>query len=276
MLEDLAYFNTKIKVDGTNKLRRKEAIFDQIINQLPPNSDTYCIKHNKKKDIFTVKRDVKRRPALRRKYNSSITLSPTGDKFYQRYDYKRYLFKYNPYYQCKNQIFISDTVNDTFIANAGDYHQVINDTYQRYGRGRPDPNPFMLEYYWTIKPDHKNVACNMTTFVDLTPAECKLIAFIQTDTPGKVQVNTTISIFAAHRTVRGYSGILRQANHIRRIKMPNKYLTKLRAKYKDFKLTEFDQHAFPPTLTYSYWLMNDLHTYPHYSWPKFWFGIFGP
>ena len=54
----------------------------------------------------------------------------------------------------------------------------------------------------------------MTTYVDLTPAEGKLIAFIQNDTPGKVQVNTTIGIFAVLRTVRGYGSILRQANHI--------------------------------------------------------------
>ena len=46
----------------------------------------------------------------------------------------------------------------------------------------------MLEYYWTIKLDHKNDTCNMTTYVDLTPAERKLIAFIQTDTPVKVQL----------------------------------------------------------------------------------------
>ena len=65
----------------------------------------------------------------------------------------------------------------------------------------------MLEYYWTVKPDHKNVICNMITYVDLTLAECKLIAFIQNDKPGKVQVNTIISIFAALRTVRGYGCI---------------------------------------------------------------------
>ena len=56
VLKDWPYFNTKIKVDETNKLRRKEAIFDLIINQLPPNNDTYYIKHNKKKDTFTVKK----------------------------------------------------------------------------------------------------------------------------------------------------------------------------------------------------------------------------
>ena len=64
-----------------------------------------------------------------------------------RDDYKRHLFKCDPYYQCQNQICIFDTVNDTFITNGGDYHQVINDRYQRYGRGRPDPNQFMLEFY---------------------------------------------------------------------------------------------------------------------------------
>ena len=95
----------------------------------------------------------------------------------------------------------------------------------------------MLEYYWTVKPDDKNVICNMITYVDLTPAECKLIAFIQNYKPGKVQVNTIISIFAALRTVRGYGCILRQANHIRRIKIPDKYLTKLRVKHKGFKRT---------------------------------------
>ena len=141
--------------------------------------------------------------------------------------------------------------------------------YQRYGRGRPDPNQFMLEYYWTIRPDHKNVIYNMTTYLDLTPAECKLVAFIQNDTHGKVQVNTTINIFAALRTVRGCGSVLRQAIHIRRNKIPYKYLSKLRAKYKGFKLTEFDQYAFPSTLTYTYWLNNNLHTYPYYLWPSF-------
>ena len=102
----------------------------------------------------------------------------------------------------------------------------------------------------------------MTTYVDLTPAERKLIAFIQNDTLGKVQVNTTICIFAALRTVRGYGSILRQANHIRRVKIPNKYLTELRAKYKDFKLTEFHQDAFSSTLTYTYRLNDNLHTSP--------------
>ena len=39
---------------------------------------------------------------------------------------------------------------------------------------------------------------------------------------------------------------------VRRIKIPDKYLTKLRAKCKGFKLTEFYQYTFPSTLTYTY------------------------
>ena len=89
VLEDLLHFNAKIKVDETNKLRRKEAIFDQIINQLPPNNDTYYVKHNKKKDTFTVKKDVKRRPVLKRKYNSTTAAVNAVKKKYSKLDRRR-------------------------------------------------------------------------------------------------------------------------------------------------------------------------------------------
>ena len=89
VLEDLPYFNTKIKIDEINKLRRKKAIFDQIINQLPPNNDTYYIKHNKKKDTFTVKKDVKRRPVLKCKYNSTAAAANAVKKKYAKLDRRR-------------------------------------------------------------------------------------------------------------------------------------------------------------------------------------------
>ena len=72
-----------------NKLRRKEAIFDQIINQLPPNNDTYYINNNKKKDTFTVKKDVKRRPILKRKYNSVAAAVNEVKKKYAKLDRRR-------------------------------------------------------------------------------------------------------------------------------------------------------------------------------------------
>ena len=52
VLEDLPYFNTKIKVDQTNKLRRKEAIFDQIINQLTPKTTHIILKIIRKKILL--------------------------------------------------------------------------------------------------------------------------------------------------------------------------------------------------------------------------------
>ena len=89
VLEDLPYLNTKIKVDETNKLSRKEVIFDQIINQLPLNNDTYYIKHDKKQDSFTVKKDVKRRPVLKRKYNLTAAVVNAVKKKYAKLDRRR-------------------------------------------------------------------------------------------------------------------------------------------------------------------------------------------
>ena len=50
VLKDLPYFNTQIKVNEADKNRRKEAIFDKVIKQLPPSNDQYYIKHDKKND----------------------------------------------------------------------------------------------------------------------------------------------------------------------------------------------------------------------------------
>ena len=46
----------EIRVNETDKNRRKEAIFDEIIKQLPPNNDQYYIKYNNRNDTFTVKK----------------------------------------------------------------------------------------------------------------------------------------------------------------------------------------------------------------------------
>ena len=56
VLKDLPYFNTQIKVNEADKNRRKEAIFDKVIKQLPQNNDQYYIKHDKKNDSLQYKR----------------------------------------------------------------------------------------------------------------------------------------------------------------------------------------------------------------------------
>ena len=43
VLKELPFFNAKIKVGELNKIKRWEAIFDEIVKQLPPNNDVYYI-----------------------------------------------------------------------------------------------------------------------------------------------------------------------------------------------------------------------------------------
>ena len=132
----------------------------------------------------------------------------------------------------------------------------------------------MHEYFWEIKPNSKQVICSTETFKTLTQQEKCFIAFVQGDNPGKVHINNKISIFAATKTVRGKGSMLRNATYLRKVNIPTKYLNKLRAKYKNFKLTQFDQYHYSGTVTHT-WLMNDLHTYSNYLWSKFKDAIFG-
>ena len=59
MLEDLPYFNTKMKVNETDKSKRREAISDKIIKQLPPNNDQYYIQHDNISDAYRVRKEKK-------------------------------------------------------------------------------------------------------------------------------------------------------------------------------------------------------------------------
>ena len=104
----------------------------------------------------------------------------------------------------------------------------------------PDVNIFLQGYFWKIKPNSKQVICNTETFKTLTQQEKHFIAFVQGDAPGKVHINNKISIFVAIKTVGGKGIILRNVAYLKRVDIPTKYLNKLRAKYKSFKLTQFD------------------------------------
>ena len=77
-----------------------------------------------------------------------------------------------------------------------------------------------------------------------------------------------ISIFAAPSNIRGKGSILRYGTFIRKAKIPQKYLDKLRAKYRNFQLTEFSKYRFERNRIYS-WLISDQHAYRHYLWPLY-------
>ena len=84
VLEDIPYFNTNNKVNETDKNRRKEAIFDKTIKQLPPNNDQYYIKHDKNTDSFTMKKDQKRRPVKRKAAASVLAANKIKSKYAKR------------------------------------------------------------------------------------------------------------------------------------------------------------------------------------------------
>ena len=77
--EDLSYFSANIRVYETDKNRRKEAIFDKIIKQLPPNNDQYYIKYKNRNDMFTVKKEPAKRQVLKRKYTPSTTATTAAN-----------------------------------------------------------------------------------------------------------------------------------------------------------------------------------------------------
>ena len=94
-------------------------------------------------------------------------------------------------------------VADEFIGSDGDYHLITNDRYQRYKKGVPDVNNILYKYYWNIKPNHKTVICNQTTYALLTPTEKGRVVFIQTNSKQRVLIRKEISIFAAPNNIRG-------------------------------------------------------------------------
>ena len=54
-LKEFPYFNKKIRVKETDKMKRREAIFDKILKQMGPENDKYYVKYNQNLDIILEK-----------------------------------------------------------------------------------------------------------------------------------------------------------------------------------------------------------------------------
>ena len=134
-------------------------------------------------------------------------------------------------------------------------------------------NEFLYEYYWNIKPNHKSVICNQTTYALLTHTEKDRVVFIQTNSKKRVIIKKGISIFASPSNIRGKGSILRYGTFIRKPKIPQKYLDKLGAKYRNFQVSEFSEYRFERKYIYS-WLTSEQHAYRHYLWPSYSGAIF--
>ena len=112
------------------------------------------------------------------------------------------------------------------------------------------------------------VTLSQITKTLLTPIEKEHVVFIQTKKKKRALIKKGISIFAAPSNIRGKGSILRYGTFIIKAKIPQKYLDKLRAKYRNFQLTEFSKYRFERNRIYS-WLTSDQHAYRYYLWPSY-------
>ena len=141
--------------------------------------------------------------------NYTVGLGEFSNTIYQHYDYKCYSFNFDIHHQTKNQLLLFDKVVDECIANNTDYHQVINDRWQRIGYAPPDVNRFMVTYYWQLKPKHETVIANRVLYMNMTAEEKARLTFVQHSTPGRVSVTPKVSVFASPQNIRGRNSILK-------------------------------------------------------------------
>ena len=59
-LKEFLYFNRKIKVNKTDKIKRREAIIYKIVKQIPSDNDKWYVKYNRDSDTIYVGKEDKR------------------------------------------------------------------------------------------------------------------------------------------------------------------------------------------------------------------------
>ena len=57
VMNELPNFNTKIEVPKLSLIGRENQIYDEIINQLPPDNDNYYIEYNETHDAYIVRKE---------------------------------------------------------------------------------------------------------------------------------------------------------------------------------------------------------------------------
>ena len=53
-LKEFPYFNRKIKVNETDKIKRREAIIHKIVKQIPSDNDKLYVKYNRNFDTYYI------------------------------------------------------------------------------------------------------------------------------------------------------------------------------------------------------------------------------
>ena len=158
------------------------------------------------------------------------------------------MFNFDAAYRDRNLFFVFDPKNDEFISSDSDYHFIANDRFIRYGKRVPKIKSFLLDFCRKWIPENKTVIVNKSVWDRASPKERNKIGLIQLNTE-RVVANNKIRIYTAIKTYRGGDSITKYATHVRRMKISNKYLQKLRTRYRKFDLTEFDEWHFGQSIT---------------------------
>ena len=58
-LKEFPYFNKKIRVSETDKIKQREAIFDEILKQMSPETHKYYVKYNQDLDRYYIGKNEK-------------------------------------------------------------------------------------------------------------------------------------------------------------------------------------------------------------------------
>ena len=175
------------------------------------------------------------------------------------FQYKCYFFDFDATYQDRNVFFVFDSEKDEFIGSDPDHHFTANDRFMRYGKRVPEVKSFLLDFYTKWTPENKTVIVNKIVWDRASPKERHRIGLIQLNTEGLVADNK-MRMCTAIKTYRGGDSITNYATHVQQMKISNKYLQKLRTRYRKFDLTEFDEWHFGQSITTQIpWYRDDLH-----------------
>ena len=64
-LKEFPYLDRKIKVNETDKIKRRQAIIYKTVKQIPSDNDKWCVKYNRDSDTYYIgKEDEKKITAV--------------------------------------------------------------------------------------------------------------------------------------------------------------------------------------------------------------------
>ena len=63
-LKEFPYFNRTIKVNETDKIKRRETIIYKIVKQIPSDNDKWYVKYNRDSDTYYIGKEDKKKLLL--------------------------------------------------------------------------------------------------------------------------------------------------------------------------------------------------------------------